>query len=332
MRTRASASRFQRKKPMNSTERDETFPEDAYAGELAEAVLPPPTPVPAAAHPLRGLLLLVSALFFFACMDTSTKYLAASYPVPLVVAVRYIVNCALMVVLLAPRQGRQLLETRRTGLVLVRALSLVVASLCVGLALKRIPVAETTALIFLGPMLVVLIAGPVLHERIGALGWTAAATGLCGVLLIVRPSSGLDATGVVFGLCAACANAAYQLLSRILVASERTVALLFYTALLGSICFGLAMPWFWGGDPPTRLQVLLFVNVGVAGGIGHYLFTAAFRHAPASMLAPLNYLQLLWAGLLGWLAFGHVPDGVTVLGMAVVAASGVMITLKSRRS
>ncbi|MGE5385411.1 MAG: DMT family transporter [Betaproteobacteria bacterium] len=316
---------------MKTPEAPQARAEAGYDGEFGEAVLAPETP-PTASHPMRGVLLLVSALLFFACMDTTTKYLAARYPVPLVMGIRYIVNCALMVVLLAPSQGMKLMETRRTGLVLLRAGSLVVASLFVGLALQRMPVAETIAIVFLGPMVVALVARPILGERIGALGWAAAIVGLAGVLLIARPGSGLDTAGVVFGLCAVGANATYLLLSRLLASTERTVTLLFYTTLAGSVCFGLSLPWFWEGEAPTAWQTLLFLSMGITGGIGHYLFTAAFRHAPASLLAPINYLQLLWAGLLGWLVFGHVPDGLTVLGMIVVAASGLMVAFKSRRA
>jgi drug/metabolite transporter (DMT)-like permease len=300
-------------------------------GEVAGALPAPAIAAPPVSRPFRGMLLLLSALFFFTCMDTTTKFLAANYPVPLVVAIRYIVNCALMMVILAPRQGMQLVQTRRTGLVLIRAVSLVLASLFVGLGLQRMPVAETTAIVFLGPMLVVLLARPLLGERIGAPGWTAAVIGFAGVLLIARPGSGLAPAGVIYGLCAAGANAAYQLLSRVLARTERTIALLFYTTLVGSICFGISLPWFWEGKAPTLWQLLLFSSMGVTGGIGHYLFTAAFRHAPASLLAPINYVQLLWAGLLGWIVFGHLPDSLTILGMAVVAASGVMIAFKSRQ-
>jgi drug/metabolite transporter (DMT)-like permease len=192
------------------------------------------------------------------------------------------------------------------------------------------PVAETTAINFLAPMLVVLLARPVLGERIGALDWTAAVLGFVGVLLIARPGSGLDATGILFALCAVGAGAVYQLLSRVLVSTERTVTLLFYTGLIGSVAFGIFLPWFWEGETPTPWQVLLFLSMGVTGGLGHFLFTAAYRHAPASLLAPMNYLQLLWAGLLGWMVFGHMPDHLSLLGMCVVAASGVIVALKSR--
>src|SRR3546814_4905581 len=106
-------------------------------------------------------------IFLFACMDTTTKYLAARYPAPMVVALRYIVQCLLMILLLAPTQGRKLIQTQRTGLALVRAACLATASLCLTLALQRMPVAEATATEFLSPMLVVLMAGPALRERVG---------------------------------------------------------------------------------------------------------------------------------------------------------------------
>lgn len=282
-------------------------------------------------HPLFGVLLFLSAALLLACMDASTKYLAAHYNAPLVVAIRYIVHCSLMVVVLAPMAGRALVETRRTGLVLVRAACLATASLFMTLALQRMPVAESTAIVFLAPLLVVLIAGPMLGERVGMLGWVSAVAGFSGILLIARPGGGLDPTGLACAFCAACAVAAYQLLSRLLASTERTLALLFYTALVGAVIFGLLLPWYWEGQAPTPLLVLLFVATGVLGGLGHFLFTAAHRHAPASLLAPMMYVQLLWAGLLGWVVFGHVPSRLAVLGMCAVAAAGALAAWRSHR-
>jgi drug/metabolite transporter (DMT)-like permease len=280
--------------------------------------------------PLRGVLLLLAALCLFAGMDTTTKFLTAHYAAPLVVAMRYLVHGLLMVMLLAPTQGRRLIQTQRTGLVLVRAASLAIASLCVGLALQRMPVAETTSIIFLSPLLVVLLARPVLGERIGRLGWMAVVTGFIGVLLIVRPASGLDTVGVLCALGAAGATVIYFLLSRVLARTEQTLSLLFYAALVGAVGFGLYLPWSWGGPAPGMLELVLFLAMGSAAGLGHFLLTAAYRHAPAALLAPMNYLQLLWAGLLGWLVFDHVPDHLSLLGMGVVAISGAMSALKSR--
>lgn len=138
-------------------------------------------------------------------------------------------------------------------------------------------------------------------------------------------------SGVVFVLCAVVCNLGYQTLSRILATTEKTAALLFYTALVGSILFSLGLPWYLEDAAPSWFEVVLFASLGIYGGLGHFMFTAAFRYAPASLIAPLNYLQLLWAGLLGWIVFDQMPDGLTILGMTIVALSGAMIALKTRR-
>src|SRR3546814_3282278 len=146
-------------------------------------------------------------------------------------------------------------------------------------------------------------------------GGRAAVAGVSGVLLIARPGGGLDGVGVMLALCAATANAVYQLLSRMLASTERTMTLLFYTALVGALCFGVSLPWFWAGALPPATHLALFCCTGLLGGVGHFLFTAAHRHTPASALAQTPYTQLIWASLLGWLVFSHVPDRPGVIGL-----------------
>jgi drug/metabolite transporter (DMT)-like permease len=282
-------------------------------------------------RPLQGVLLLVGATLMFACNDATNKYLLTDYNVPLVQAVRYIVHTVLMLAILAPTRGHEIVQTKRTGLVIVRGLCLVVASFFFALALQRMPIAETVSIVYLSPILVVLLARPLLGERIGLVGWMAAVIGFAGVLLIVRPGGGLDPVGVGFVLCNVVVTVAYYLLSRVLARTERTLALLFYTALIGTICFGAALPWTLHGKVPDLLQTVLFLSLGVTAGLGHYSFTAAHRYAEASVLAPINYLHLFWAGLLGWVVFGHVPQLLTIVGMGVVMAAGVIVALRSVR-
>lgn len=281
-------------------------------------------------HSVRGVLLFVLGVFLFASMDTAVKYLAATYAVPVIAAVRYAVHGLLMVVLLAPTHGRALLRTQRTGLVLARAACLACATLLFGLALQRLPVAAATAFLFVAPLLVVAVGGFLLGERVGAPGWLATLAGFGGILLIARPGGGLDAVGVLLALGTAGLSAAYALLSRALARTESTLPMLFYTAVVGTVAFGLLAPWFWGGPQPTVLQVAVFIGIGICGGLGHFLFTAAHRDAPASTLAPIAYAQLVFAALLGWLVFGEVPDGVSILGMAVITAAGMLVAVKQR--
>ncbi len=282
-------------------------------------------------HPLRGVLSFMAGLFLFACLDTTIKYLSARYQVPAIIAVRYLVNLALMTALLARTHGREMVVIRRPAWVLGRALALCLASISMGLALQRMPVAETSAILFFAPVVVILAAGPLLGERVGAIGYLAAALGFVGVLFIVRPGGGLDPLGIGFAAMGMLATSAYQLLSRHLASSETTLALLFYTALTGTVVFGLAAPWFISDRAPSGLEILLLLSLGVYGGLGHFLFTAAYRETAASVLASMNYMQLLFVGLLGWLVFAHVPDALSLTGMAIIALSGVIAAARSRR-
>lgn len=284
---------------------------------------------PATRRPLRGVAMICVAVLLLAAMDTTTKYLVEVYDPRLVVAARYGVHFLLMLAILGPIHGARLARTRRPGLVVVRAACLVGASLCIGIALRRMPVAEATSILFLSPMIVVVAAPFALGERFSPAGAAAAAVGFAGVLLIARPGGALDAIAVALCFGAALLSTGYMLLSRLLADTESPMVLLFYTALTGAALCGVAAPWSLEGPRPTALQLGLFLGTGVLGGLGHYFFTAAHRYAPASVLAPVNYLQIAWAGLLGWLAFGHVPDAPSVAGMALVILAGVAIALRS---
>jgi drug/metabolite transporter (DMT)-like permease len=271
---------------------------------------------------LRGVMLVLLSVFLFAVMDTMTKHLATRYNVPLVAAMRYAINLALLMAVFAPRHGISAFKTRQTGLVILRGVSLVVSTLCAGLALQRLPVGETIAIIYLAPFGVLLFAGRMLGEKVGLHGWLAALAGFIGVVLIARPGGGLSGTGVFFALLCAAFSVVYHLLSRLLAQTETTHSLLLWAGLSGAVVFGALLPWSWQGPAPVMLDVVLFLMVGVLATGGHFLFTAAYRHAPASLLAPVNYAHLLWAGLLGWVVFGHVPDGWAMVGMALVAFAG----------
>lgn len=309
---------------MNSSSHEPPSPQEP----LSPVPAPVTTTLVHQPHPLKGFLLLACGLFLFSCLDCTTKYLVARYNVPTVAAMRYITHFLLMLVILAPRHSSHLIKTQRTGLVILRAFTLTLTTLFVGMALQLMPLAETTSIIFMAPMFVVLLASPLLGEKVGIWGWIAVITGFIGVLLVVRPGSELSTLGIFCALLGAMSNAAYQLMSRVLVSTEKAITMLFYTALLGTIIFSIALPWFWENKTPDELEITLFVLMGVFGGLGHYFFTLAYRHASASALAPVTYLQLLWAALLGWLIFDSLPHGLSIVGMIIVVGSGVMIALK----
>jgi drug/metabolite transporter (DMT)-like permease len=230
-----------------------------------------------------------------------------------------------------PRHRAALWHTNRTGLVLLRGACLALASISMMLALRLMPVAETVAIIYIAPVLVMLAAGPLLGERVGTLGWISAALGFAGVLLIARPGSGLDAWGVALSLMNACLATGYHLLTRILSRSETTMALMFHTALVGTVAFIILTLSLGTETLPTPLDAGLMLALGALATAGHLLFTSAYREAPASTLAPVNYLHIAFATVLGWLVFQQIPDGYGFAGMALIAAAGLLAAWRASR-
>lgn len=286
---------------------------------------------PPAQHPLRGILLFMLALMLFALLDATAKYLTATFAVPLLVWARYILHFVIMLVFVAPSMRARLVKTDNLVLQVVRALTLVGTTGFAMLAFRTMPLAEATAVLFLAPLLVTLLAGPFLGERIGAGRWIVVFVGFAGVLLIARPGGALNPVGIAWALAGAVCYALYQLLTRRLSQAEHPLTLLFYTALVGTVVMSLALPWFWVDTSPEPLQWLLIASLGFYGGIGHFLLIRAFRLAPASVLTPFGYTQLIWAALLGWLVYGHFPDALSATGIAVIAAAGLWLALGERR-
>lgn len=287
--------------------------------------------MPQQPRPLKGIVLVALATLTFAAADVLTKQLSMRHPVAVVVAVRYLVNLALLAVVLYPRLGAGLWRVRRRGLVLLRGLFLALSSLTMALALRLMPVGETVAIIYLSPFAVMLLAGPLLGEKVTRWGWIWAVMGFAGVLLILRPGGGLDPYGVAFALINAGFATGYHLLTRLLAGSETTAAMLFQTALVGSVFFSLGALGSLDQLDIAATDYGWMAALGALAAAGHFLFTAAYREAPASLLAPVNYLHLVWAAGLGWVIFGHMPEAPSLAGMALVCASGVALALAAKR-
>jgi drug/metabolite transporter (DMT)-like permease len=278
---------------------------------------------------LRGIFYVLAAVLVFASMDTAGKYLMTKFNVPLVAAVRYGVNLLLLTTIMMPQHGRDLWKTKRTGLVALRGASLAAATYFAGLALQRMPVGETVAILYLQTFGVLLAAGYFLGERVRLVGWIAATVGFSGVLLIARPGGSLPPPGVAFALIAAAVSVIYILLSRKLASTESTMAMLFYAAIVGTILFGAMLFLKWQTFTFTWMDSMLLFFMGAASLTGHFLFTAAYRHAPASILAPFSYFHIAIAVALGWLVYQHVPDGWTMVGIAMISGSGAVVALQS---
>lgn len=280
----------------------------------------------------HGILLFLVATLLFAIHDATSKYLIPFFAIPLLVWARYVVHLSIMLLAVAPGMGRQLVVTRRPWLMTLRALTLVGVSLLFQNALKALPLAETTAIVFVTPLLVALLAGPLLGEKVRLLSWLATVAGFCGVLLIARPGGAMSGIGVAYALASALCYAAYQILTRKLSATEPALRQLFYTALVGAVALSFSVPTYWTGRWPTPSQSLLIGSLGLTAGAGHFLLIRAFRETPASTLSPLLYIQLVWAMLMGWLVFGQLPDLPTTIGMLIIGASCLSLALFQPRA
>lgn len=282
-------------------------------------------------RPARGVALLLAALVLFVMLDATSKHLGQRYPVPLLVWARYTTHFLLMLALLAPRFGRRLIRSAHPGRQTLRATMLLGTTFFSMAALQRMPLAETTAVVFAAPLIVTLLAGPMLGETFGRLRWAAVLVGFCGVLLIARPGGDMNTGGLLLALAAANCYAIYQLMTRQLSGSEHPVTLLFYTALVGTLAMTPVLPWFWQGPRPDWIDMLKILSMGIYGGAGHFLLIRAFREAPASLLSPVTYAQLAWATLFGWVIFEHLPAPTALAGIAIIGGAGVMLALDGRR-
>lgn len=276
-----------------------------------------------------AVLLIMCAGVLLASQDGGASYLSMIYPLVMVIWARYVAQSSLMFVLFAPRMGGRILRTQRPWLQLLRGLTLVAVSLLFIGGLAYIPLAEATAVIFLSPLMLTLYSA-LTGERISRGQWISLAFSLLGVLVIVRPGSELFTPAILLPVLAAASYAAYQLITRKLSSTDHGVTSNFLSSLVGTLVLSLLVPFFW--ETPTPGMALKMFGLGALGMVAHLLLTQALRIASAASLAPFTYLNIVFAGLVGWVLFDQVPDLLAMLGMGIIIASGVGFALVSRRA
>lgn len=283
----------------------------------------------ALAGPSRGIVLILMAHVAFTTMDTANKWLAASYPVGQIVWAFYIGFAAAALARAAAQGGiGTALATRHRGLHLLRAALLPVNMGCVVLALGMMPMAEVMAVGISYPLMITVLSALVLKEHVGPRRWTAVAVGFLGVLLILRPGATVFNPASLLILAAAALFSVYQILTKILGRTDGPVCLTLYTALVGAVLTSLVAPVDF--RMPDAPGLALLVLTAAAGTIGHTLVIQALEAAPASVLQPFNFVQLVWATLAGYLVFGELPDAATVAGASIVVASGLYVWWRER--
>ncbi|MBI1651041.1 DMT family transporter [Hyphomicrobium sulfonivorans] len=314
---------------------DEPRSQETGAADTGRRVQPAAQPrrevlIPAADR-LKAIGLMCVAVALFSALDTSAKYLATASGLPVVQIAwsRFLGQFAIMLSMLSVLPISALLGTRKLKLELLRSLLMVSTTAFNFLALRHLQLDQSISVVFMAPLLVALLAGPLLGEWVGLRRFIAIAVGFIGVLIVVHPGVGEFHYAFIFAFGSMLAYAFFMLLTRFLAAHDAPLVMLFYSVLLGA--FGLApfalWNWVW---PPDATAWLLLSVLGIFGGVGHYLFIHAYRLAPASSVAPFIYIQMLTMVLFGFTVFGDVPDVWTLIGAAVIIASGIYLLNRER--
>lgn len=267
-------------------------------------------------------------------MDATGKALASDIAVPLVVLARNGFTLLFMAVALLPLMGWALLRVGHLKLQLWRGLALFGFTTFFFTALKFLPQAEATAINFITPFFVMLLAGPLLGEKVGWWRWVATAAGFAGMLLVIRPGANLAMVGVICALLTMLCNIAFQLLNRKAAQLENPLASVFWSSMVGFVGALLTLPLIGQvaalGSVPASLsawQWALMVSFGISGSVSQYCLIRAYYYSSASFIATLVYLQIIWAVAAGWGFFGQLPDAVTFTGIAVITLSGIAVAV-----
>jgi drug/metabolite transporter (DMT)-like permease len=285
----------------------------------------------AARHPLaHALPSFMAAGVLLSSLDATAKLLVQDHALLLVVWARYAGQLVVVTPFAWHRAGNGFWRTRRPGIQWLRSACLFGATVCFFAALRYLPLAEASAVTYLAPVIIVILSAPMLGEKPTRARWLAVAAGFAGVLILLRPGSAVFSPAALLLVVAAACNALYQVYTRMLQ-DDSPYTTLFYSAVVGTLATTLALPWIGIGALSLR-SLVLFAAAGVCAGLGHHLMITAYLRAPASMLTPFTYLQMLWATAYGWILFSHLPDAWSFAGMAIVVAGGVMLARAERRN
>lgn len=280
---------------------------------------------------LKAIGLMFLALVLFSGLDTSAKYLATRSELPIVQIawVRFAGQFLLMLTLLSALPLSTLFATRKLKLEIVRSVLMALTTVFNFLALEHLRLDQTVTVFFLAPLFIALLAGPLLGEWVGWRRLVAILVGFLGILIVVRPGVAQLHPAFLFAFGAMFAYSLFMLMTRFLAAYDAPLAMLFYSIVIGTIVLAPFAIWEWVW-PASVLEWLLLFALGLLGGIGHYLFIHANRLAPASIVAPFLYLQLVSMVAFGFLVFGQLPDIWTLVGSAIIIGSGIYLLQRER--
>ena len=278
---------------------------------------------------LRASALMVFAVATFSLMDAGLKVLSAAYPPLQVAALRSLASLPLVLAWIGFSGGFRPLLRVRLGLQLLRgALGIVMLTGFV-YGVAHLPLSEAYTIFFVAPLLITALAAPLLHERVGTARWVAIAVGFAGVVIVLRPSgAGVLSTPGLAVLGTAIGYAISAITVRVLGRTDSTQSMVFW--LMGMTAAGAGLLALPNWRPIQSPHWLVIGGIAVTGSVGQWAITEAFKHAEASLIAPLEYTALAWGVVLDWLLWSTLPNTRTFMGAAVIIASGIYLIRRER--
>jgi drug/metabolite transporter (DMT)-like permease len=284
-------------------------------------------------HPVLGAFFKLTSVLLLSSMAACVKYLGSAIPSGETIFVRGIISVVVLAFIAWRVEGLHLLKTNNLRSHALRSLSGTASMFCWFYALTLIPLAEFWAIAFTAPLFLTLLAMLFLGERIHRYRWSALAIGLVGVLITVAPqlTLGAGSLGVAMALAAAVFSALAMVFLRSMSGSggEHAITITFYFSVVSMVCGAFTALAGW--PLPTPTQWLFIALAGTLGVFGQLLMTYSYRYAEASMIAPLDYVNLLLAIGYGWFFFGELPDRSTWIGAPLVIAAGAIIIWREYR-
>ncbi len=285
-------------------------------------------------HPLRGILLMVSAISCFAAMAAFVK---AADRIPTGETVFFRAFCALPVIALWLFLKGELPSGLRVNSITGHLVRGIAGSMAMGLGflgLKYIPLPEATAIRFVTPILIVIFAAIFLGERVRLFRITAVAVGLVGVSIIMWPQLTFESDsavrlGALVTLASATLAAFAQIFIKAMAGTERTEAIVFWFSGTASLFALTTIPFGW--IMPVGMEWVWLIGAGLVGGAGQILLTSSYRFADAGTLAPFTYLSMIWALIIGYFIFDELPTLGMLGGAVLVIAAGVAIVFRERQ-
>jgi drug/metabolite transporter (DMT)-like permease len=279
---------------------------------------------------LRGIVYILAAMAVLSTMDTLIKWLAAHFPVMQIYLFRALFALVPILAWVARSGSFRGLRTDRFLAHVWRSIFAIAALVLFIYALRSMPLTDAVAIGFSAPLMITALSSPLLGERVGGRRWAAVACGFVGVLVMIRPGTSLFDPVALIALVSAFSYALGIIAIRRLIRTESTPAMVFYLSINGAAVGFAAIPfgWVW----PSWPQFLALLSVGLLGGIGQLLLTAAYRLAPVAVIAPFDYSAMLYVTILGYLVFGELPDATLLVGAAIVVVSGLVLVRGESRN